>query len=228
MEAAAAAPAPARRTRPAAPTLRRRSPSRSARSSTSSLDRSGVVGALDRAELTDARLTLVDANRVERATFDDVDASFDRAGRRRPSLRPAPARPARRVAGGRRRAGRRPPARGRLHRGGRADPGSSASVRPVVAAGRRPTSRCRAARRPRSRRAASSASTPVSRPAPASSRSTTRTCRRSGSTPPRPRRPGTRAAARSLLKSLDYADGGDARPPSGRVRRLPTATRPGA
>ena len=44
------------------------------------LDRSGVIGALDRAKLTGARLSLVDANRVERAAFEGVDASFDRAG----------------------------------------------------------------------------------------------------------------------------------------------------
>jgi hypothetical protein len=53
------------------------------------LDRSGVIGALDRAELTDARLSLVDANRVERAAFEDVDATFERAegGGRRVDMR---------------------------------------------------------------------------------------------------------------------------------------------
>jgi hypothetical protein len=49
------------------------------------LDQTGIVGALDRAELTNARLTLVDAKRTERATFEQVHASFeglDRAARR--------------------------------------------------------------------------------------------------------------------------------------------------
>ena len=48
------------------------------------LEPRGVVGAIDRARLTNARLTLVDADRRERATFRQVDASFERAadGRR--------------------------------------------------------------------------------------------------------------------------------------------------
>lgn len=43
------------------------------------LEPSGLVGALDRASLTGARLTLLDAERRERAVFSRVDATFARA-----------------------------------------------------------------------------------------------------------------------------------------------------
>ncbi|HEU0134588.1 MAG TPA: DUF3971 domain-containing protein, partial [Allosphingosinicella sp.] len=44
------------------------------------LEPSGVIGSLSRARLRNARLTLVDAQQRERATFHKVDASFEHAG----------------------------------------------------------------------------------------------------------------------------------------------------
>lgn len=44
------------------------------------LEPRGIIGALDRARLGNARLTIVDWNGLERAVFSQVEATFDRAG----------------------------------------------------------------------------------------------------------------------------------------------------
>jgi hypothetical protein len=46
------------------------------------VDPANVVGALDRARITNARLTLIDAHQRERVAFSRVDASFERTGTR--------------------------------------------------------------------------------------------------------------------------------------------------
>ena len=43
------------------------------------LERGNIVGALDQARLTNARLTLIDAQQRERVGFSRVDARFERA-----------------------------------------------------------------------------------------------------------------------------------------------------
>jgi hypothetical protein len=47
------------------------------------VDPANVVGALDRARITNARLTLIDADQRQRVAFSRVDANFERTGSRR-------------------------------------------------------------------------------------------------------------------------------------------------